>query len=123
MEQYGIVALGIDDELFLDFVDEQPGAYIRRHRGRKLTDEELYAHYLGLLKSADPNKRTGYFRHNVCLALPSGEVYHASFEERIKFLGNPPERGIKDYPIGSLIGERNLEELRKVVREFVGRHL
>jgi len=117
---YGLPALGIDEELFLDFTEEQPGAYIRRMDGKEVSDKILRDHYLSLIQNADKTKRSGRFRHNVCLALPSGKVYHDGCDETIQFTADPPDTWKPGYPIGSLISDRaGLDNLKEIVRRMV----
>lgn len=120
-EAYGLPALGIDEELFVNFTEEQPGAYIRRiGKGQEVSDEQLRNHYLSLIRKASPGKRTGRFHHNLCLALLSGEIYAAFYDEPLVFTHNPSASWKRGYPLSSLIiGRAALEGLQKVVKDLV----
>ena len=49
----------MDDNLYLENVPEekQPGMYVRRVNGKRLTDDEMIEHYIGLVKEYGTNGR------------------------------------------------------------------
>ncbi len=103
-KEYRKPALGIDEELYLNFLseEEQPGPNVRRFQGRTLSDEELREIFLKRIKSAPVEKRNGYFIHNICLAMPSGIVYSVSHKEDLWFTDQPATSWNPGYPLGSL---------------------
>ena len=55
----GMITLAMDDTLFLEQVpsDMQPGMYVRRVQGRRLSDDEMISYYSNLAKKYGQNGR------------------------------------------------------------------
>ena len=55
----GRISIGMDDALYLENVpeDKQPGMYVRRVNGKRLSDNEMIKHYSNLVKQYGTNGR------------------------------------------------------------------
>lgn len=96
--------LASDDALELDFLPakEQPGAYVRRVFGRRLTDKELLDYYCGLVRNVDVSKRRGRFILNYCLYLPDETYRTVKQVDEVEFRLPVSNIIIPGYPIASL---------------------
>ena len=120
--KYDTLALGIDEELYLDFLSpkEQPGVNVRRCLGREATDKELLDYFIKI-RTAPEDKRTGRFVFNFCLVRPDNKNYFLKYTDEAIFKSiegkyNP------SYPLGGVHyisqfnkygGELTQEELAK----------
>ncbi|MBO6159380.1 MAG: hypothetical protein J6P72_09035 [Firmicutes bacterium] len=120
----------MDEGLYLDGVPDelQPGLFVRRLNGQRMNDEEMIAHYLGLVdRFGKRGELHGYFLKGICVGMPadSGRCFY-TFEMKARrvFTAERSEKVTEGYPLASIQkipmfdkfkSELNEEEERQVV--------
>jgi len=100
--------IAVDEALFLDFLspEKQPGIHVRRiGGGEEVSDEELLARVIRLLKKSPPENRWGRWHFAVCVVRSENQIAEGEFEEEIEFSTEPSSQKIPGYPL-SRIGIR-----------------
>ncbi|MFH0828867.1 MAG: non-canonical purine NTP pyrophosphatase [Candidatus Kerfeldbacteria bacterium] len=99
--------LAEDEALFLDYlsVNEQPGVHVRRVNGREeVNDDELLAHWEGIVSKLPEGKRTGKWHIAYCLAVQGKPVATVALDHPILFFSPPSKVRIPGWPMSSLEG-------------------
>lgn len=105
-EAFHMPVFSCDSGLFFDNVSEedQPGVHVRTINGKYLTDEEMVAHYTGLVHKY--GNLTAHYKNAICLILDEHSEYEAmeSSMESEKFIitDKPHARTKKGFPLDSL---------------------
>lgn len=84
--------------------EEQPGLHVRGTGDKRLSDDELIAHYTGLVRKY--GSVLGRFKNGICLVLNRERIYE-SMEESLwgeKFLlaDTPHEKRVEGFPFESI---------------------
>lgn len=74
---FGMPVFSCDSGLYFEGVPEelQPGVHVRTINGKCLTDEEMLAHYIGLVQKY--GNLTARYRNAICLILDEEHIYKA----------------------------------------------
>lgn len=105
-EAFHMPVFSCDSGLFFDNVSEedQPGVHVRTINGKYLTDEEMVAHYIGLVHKY--GNLTAHYKNAICLILDEHSEYEAmepSMEsEKFIITDKPHARTKKGFPLDSL---------------------
>ena len=92
------------------FIDElpparQPGVHVRRINGRRLTDDEMIAHYSALAQEFGGHV-TAQYRNSICLVLSETEIYEHDGDdiasEKFFITAKPHPIRNEGFPIDSL---------------------
>lgn len=102
------LVLSEDEALYIDGVAEaeQPGVYVRRINGREVTDDELLAHWEGVVGRLAEEKRVGKWHIAYCLAQPGRSTVALALDHPIRFFSPPSRVRIPGWPLSSLQGPR-----------------
>lgn len=96
-----------DSGLFFDHLpmDEQPGIFIRRVNGKRLSDDEMIVHYGNIAKKNNGEAICRY-RNAICLVINENEIYEydgiSISSEPFKIVAIPHVNRRKGFPIDSL---------------------
>ncbi|GMQ58506.1 hypothetical protein AN1V17_29010 [Vallitalea sediminicola] len=96
-----------DSGLFFDNVDEkdQPGVYIKRVKGKVLTDLEMQSYYSDLAREYG-GRLTAYYKNSICLVMNENTVYRYDGEdlnsEKFYMVTKPHDIFRKGFPLDSL---------------------
>lgn len=74
-QAFGMPVFSCDSGLYFEEVPDkiQPGVHVRNINGRCLSDDEMLAYYIGLVKQY--GKLTAYYRNAICLILDETRVF------------------------------------------------
>ncbi len=95
-----------DSGLYFDDVaaEDQPGVHVRMMGERRLSDEEMVAHYGGL--AARYGGLTARYRNAVCLALPGGRLVESVDDSLsghpFRLVAQPHPKRVPGFPLDSL---------------------
>jgi len=102
-----IPVFSADSGLYIDGLDDarQPGLYVRRVQGRRLTDDEMIAHYSSLAKELG-GKMTARYKNAICLVLNDSTIYEYMAEdiasEPFLIVSTPHQKRSEGFPLDSL---------------------
>lgn len=109
----GITTIAMDDNLYLENVplDKQPGMYVRRVNGKRLTDAEMIEHYSNLVKEYGENgKLTAKWIYGMAL-IKDGKEFTYTWEKGDFYLVDSPSNKIKaGYPLNSISVNKKLNK-------------
>lgn len=100
-----IPVLAMDDTLYLENVPEekQPGMYVRRVNGKRLSDDEMIEHYLGLVKEYGINgKLTCRWVYGMAVINNSNESTYTWSKEDFYMVDRPSNKINPGYPLNSI---------------------
>ena len=96
-----------DSGLYIDGLEDQrqPGVYVRRIQGKRLTDAEMITHYASLAKEFG-GQVTARYRNAICLVLDDNNIHeHAGDDiasEKFLITTTPHPKRSEGFPIDSL---------------------
>jgi len=102
-----IPVFSCDSGLYIDGLEDarQPGVYVRRINGRRLSDDEMIAHY-STLANESGGSLTARYQHSICLVLDEGEIHEHAGEdiasEPFMIVSTPHAKRSKGFPLDSL---------------------
>ena len=106
-EAFQMPVFSCDSGLYFEDVPEkiQPGVHVRTVNGVYLTDEQMLAHYIGLVKHY--GKLTAKYRNAICYVQDAGHIYEAmdpSMESEAFWLTDTPHSSIRreGFPLDSI---------------------
>lgn len=105
--QTGLPSFAIDQGLYIDGLppEEQPGVFVRRVKGRELSDEEMISHYCGLAAELG-GKAKAHFVNAVCLVKSEDNVISYMGEDLSTtdffLVDKPCKTRYSGYPIDSI---------------------
>ena len=105
--------LAMDDNLYLENVpeDKQPGMYVRRVNGKRLTDDEMISHYTTLVKDYGTNgKLTSRWVYGIAI-IDNGKEYTYSWSKEDFYMVDTPSDKINPgYPLNSISVNKKLNK-------------
>ena len=108
-----IPVFAMDDNLFLENVpdDKQPGMYVRRVNGKRLNDEEMLNHYIGLVKEFGTNgKLTCRWVYGMAVINNGKEYTYTWSKEDFYMVDNPSSKVQVGYPLNSISINKRLNK-------------
>lgn len=123
-----IPVFAMDDNLYLDDVpkDKQPGMYVRRVNGKRLTDDEMIDHYSKLVKDyGTDGKLTCRWVYGMAVINNNKEYTYTWSKEDFYMVDTPSEKINPGYPLNSISINKKLnkyftnitEEDKKLIQE------
>jgi len=112
LEVKKFVIMGDDTGLEIESLNNEPGIYVRRWNGKKMTDEEIIEHCIQRMKGIPKEKRNAKFRCVIAIALiekdqkTKVELVEGILNGRI--LEEPDRLRIEGFPMESLFVIENL---------------
>lgn len=127
-KETGMPTIAMDDTLYFDNVPEekQPGMYVRRVNGKRLTDEEMIEHYSNLAKEyGTDGKITARWIYGMAL-IKDGKEYTYTWSKNDFYLTDTPSDKVNPgYPLNTISINKKLnkyftditEEDKKLIQE------
>lgn len=104
--QCGKPVLSVDEALYVNFLppDQQPGVHVRRIGGEEeVSDDELLARVLELVRKASVEKRTGRWHFDICIVRGENDIYETTSDAERRFITTPSDRRLPRYPLSSIM--------------------
>lgn len=108
-----IPVFAMDDNLYLENVPEekQPGMYVRRVNGKRLSDDEMIEHYLKLVKEYGINgKLTCKWVYGMAVINNGKESTYAWSKEDFYMLDKPSNKINPGYPLNTISINKKLNK-------------
>lgn len=138
---FGMPVFSCDSGLYFEGVPEelQPGVHVRTINGKYLSDEEMLAHYIGLVQKY--GNLTARYRNAICLILDEEHIYKAMDDSMASMpfiITSKPHKNRKPgFPIDSIsidiqtgkyfydLPQQNLDQMavEDGVLEFFRKHI
>lgn len=108
---FNMPVLADDSGLILDKLseDKQPGVYVRRYKGKELTDEEIIELYSNEIDKVG-GETTGGFLIAIAIIKENGEVFSNEIMHKRLFVSKPCIERTPGYPMNSLIYDKDTEK-------------
>lgn len=103
----------MDDNLYLENVpdDKQPGMYVRRINGKRLNDEEMLSHYIGLVKDyGTDGKLTCRWVYGIAVICDDKEYTYTWSKEDFYMVKTPSDKVNPGYPLNSISVNKKLNK-------------
>lgn len=115
-----IPTIGMDDNLYLENVDEvdQPGLYVRRINGKTLTDEEMLEHYIKLVKKyGKDGKLNAKWVYGLALITENGEYTYTWNKDDFYIVDKRSKKINPGYPLNSISKYKKIDKYFTEVTE------
>ena len=102
----GITTMAIDDTMYIEDIpdDKQPGVYVRRVNGKRLTDEEMIDYYTNLVKTYGKDGKLNTKWISGIVIIKDGKVYtHEEVTSEYYLVDTPTPEVKKGYPLSSIL--------------------
>lgn len=112
-EKTNMVVMAMDDNLFIERIPDelQPGMYVRRVNGKRLSDEEMIEHYSNLAKEyGDNGKLTARWVYGIALIVDGKEYTYTWSKEDFYIVSNRSDKVEKDYPLNTISVNKRLNK-------------
>ena len=109
----GMITLAMDDTLFLEQVpsDMQPGMYVRRVQGRRLSDDEMISYYSNLAKKYGQNGRiTARWIYGMALINQGKEFTYTWSKDDFYLVDKPSSIVNPGYPLNFISVNKKLNK-------------
>lgn len=108
-----MITLAMDDNLYLENVpnDKQPGMYVRRVNGKRLTDEEMIEYYTNLAKEYGENgKMTARWVYGIALIVDGKEYTYTWSKNDFYIVDKPSDIVEPGYPLNTISINKKLNK-------------
>ncbi len=105
-EATNLPTMATDDTMFIEGIpdDKQPGVYVRRINGKRLSDEELIDYYTNLVKTYGKDGKLDTKWILGMVIIKNGKVYTHEEITSEYFLVDTPAKDIREgYPLSSIL--------------------
>ena len=105
--------LAMDDNLYIDNFpdDKQPGMFVRRVNGKRLTDEQMIEYYANLAKDyGDNGKLTCRWIYGIALINNNQEKTYTWSKEDFYLVDKPSNKINPGYPLNSISVNKKLNK-------------
>ena len=109
----GITTMAIDDTMYIEDIpeDKQPGVYVRRVNGRRLTDEEMIDYYTNLVKTYGKDGKLNTKWISGIVIIKDGKVYtHEEVTSEYYLVDTPTPEVKEGYPLSSILINKKLNK-------------
>lgn len=109
----GLPTLAMDDNLYLENVPStlQPGVYVRRVNGKRLTDEEMIKHYTNLVQEYGlDGKLVARWVHGLALVIGKEEFTYSWSNSDFDLITTPSGAIHPGYPLDSISINKKLNK-------------
>lgn len=98
-----ITTIATDNSLFIEELpqEKQPGVYVRRINGKRLTDEEMIEYYTNLVKEYG-GKLTAKWVYGMVIYNENGKKEYTWSKDHFYFVDKPCEKRNLGYPLDSI---------------------
>lgn len=100
-----IPVMAMDDNLYLENVpsEKQPGTYVRRVNGKRLSDEEMIEHYISLVKEfGKDGKLNCRWLYGMAIIFNGKEKIYTWSKEDFYMVDKPSDKRDLGYPLNSI---------------------
>ena len=106
-KELGVPVLTDDSGLIIDKLpkEKQPGIFVRRYNGRKLSDEEIIELYSKEIEKVD-GESTGAFVISIAIIDENGNIYTKETKHTRLFVSKPDVNRVPGYPLSSLVFDK-----------------
>ncbi len=101
-----IPTMAIDDTLYIEGIpeDKQPGVYVRRVNGKRLSDEEMIKHYTNLVKTYGKDGKLNTKWISGMVIIKNGKVStHTEISSEYYLVDTPTKERKEGYPLSSIM--------------------
>ena len=101
-----IPTMAIDDTLYIEGIpeDKQPGVYVRRVNGKRLSDEEMIKHYTNLVKTYGKDGKLNTKWISGMVIIKDGKVStHTEISSEYYLVDTPTKERQEGYPLSSIM--------------------
>ena len=112
-EKTELPVFAMDDNLYLENVPEekQPGQFVRRVNGKRLSDEEMLEHYIGLVKEYGiDGKLTCRWVYGMAVITNGIESTYTWSKEDFYMVDKPSDKVQEGYPLNSISVNKKLNK-------------
>lgn len=106
-----MTTMAIDDTMYIEGIpeDKQPGVYVRRVNGKRLTDEEMIEHYTNLVKTYGKDGKLNTKWISGLVIIKDGSIFTYTDVTSEYYLVDTPVKDMREgYPLSSiLVNKRN----------------
>ena len=105
--------LAMDDNLYMENVpeDKQPGTFIRRVNGKRLTDDEMIEHYTNLVRTyGSDGKITCRYVYGIAVINNGKESTYTWSKEDFYMVDKPSDKMNTGYPLNTLSVNKKLNK-------------
>ena len=109
----GITTMAIDDTMYIEDIpeDKQPGVYVRRVNGKRLTDEEMIDYYTNLVKTYGKDGKLNTKWISGIVIIKDGKVYtHEEVTSEYYLVDTPTPEVKEGYPLSSILINKKLNK-------------
>lgn len=98
-----ITTIATDNNLFIEELpkEKQPGVYVRRVNGKRLTDEEMIEHYTKLVQE-NGGKLTARWVYGMVIYNEKGKKEYTWSKDHFYFVDKPCDKRNPGYPLDSI---------------------
>ena len=108
-----MITMSMDDTLYIENIPDelQPGMYVRRVNGKRLTDEEMIEHYTNLVKKyGTDGKLTARWVYGLAI-IKDGDIKTYTWSKEDFYLVDKPSSIINQgYPLNSISVNKKLNK-------------
>lgn len=112
-EKTKMTTLAMDDNLYIENVpiEKQPGMYVRRVNGKRLTDEEMIDYYSNLARKYGENgKLTSRWVYGIALIVDGKEYTYTWSKDDFYIVDKPSNIVEPDYPLNTISINKKLNK-------------
>lgn len=112
-EKTNMIVMAMDDNLFIEGIPDelQPGMYVRRVNGKRLSDEEMIEYYSNLAKEYGTNGRlTARWVYGIALIVDGKEYTYTWSKEDFYIVSDRSDKVEKDYPLNTISVNKKLNK-------------
>lgn len=102
-DKTNITTIATDNNLFIEELpkEKQPGVYVRRVNGKRLTDEEMIEHYTKLVQE-NGGKLTARWVYGMVIYNEKGKKEYTWSKDHFYFVDKPCDKRNPGYPLDSI---------------------
>ena len=104
-QKYNMPVFAMDDNLFIDNIpdDKQPGMFVRRVNGKRLSDDEMIEYYSNLAKKFGDNGRlTCRWVYGIAVIKDGNEMTYTWSKNDFYLVDKPSDKINPGYPLNSI---------------------
>lgn len=101
-----MTTMAIDDTMYIEGIpeDKQPGVYVRRVNGKRLTDEEMIEHYTNLVKTYGKDGKLNTKWISGLVIIKDGSIVTYTDVTSEYYLVDTPVKDMREgYPLSSIL--------------------
>ena len=108
-----MTTMAIDDTMYIEGIpeDKQPGVYVRRVNGKRLTDEEMIEHYTNLVKTYGKDGKLNTKWISGLVIIKDGSIFTYTDVTSEYYLVDTPVKDMREgYPLSSILVNKRINK-------------